>query len=97
MVVKKKTAKVEAVVLDEENLHKLIGKPSSVMMCIDMQILYACTGVCTFHYMICVYLCVLVFLSIPLCGWRRRWSQAGGPDPSVLFGADRASAADPAG
>lgn len=25
MVVKKKTAKVEAVVLDEENLHRLIG------------------------------------------------------------------------
>ena len=32
MVVKKKTAKVEAVVLDEENLHKLIGKLSSLML-----------------------------------------------------------------
>lgn len=32
MVVKKKTAKVEAVVLDEENLHKLIGKLCSLML-----------------------------------------------------------------
>lgn len=32
MVVKKKTAKVEAVVLDEENLHRLIGNGAKLMM-----------------------------------------------------------------
>lgn len=32
MVVKKKTAKVEAVVLDEENLHKLIGNETKLPM-----------------------------------------------------------------
>lgn len=32
MVVKKKTAKVEAVVLDEEKLHKLIGNVAKLLM-----------------------------------------------------------------
>lgn len=32
MVVKKKTAKVEAVVFDEEELHKLIGNMAELLM-----------------------------------------------------------------
>lgn len=32
MVVKKKTAKVEAVVLDEDKLHKLIGNVTKLLM-----------------------------------------------------------------
>ncbi len=94
MVVKKKTAKVEAVVLDEENLHRLIGNGAPddeherpVQVCVP--------------YIICVIVpnvqqCV-IFLSFPLCGWRRGWGQAGCSDPAVLFGADGAGAADPAG
>lgn len=32
MVVKKKTAKIEAVVLEEEKLHKLIGNVAKLLM-----------------------------------------------------------------